>query len=105
MCLCKLPFSLNPLPHTYKCGEGCTLNNRSPTGDELQSLDVFGKHLRTSDLFQNYDGKDTCDKPYTYDICGKRFSHSSNLQNHIRKHTGDKPYKCGICGKAFSHVF
>jgi hypothetical protein len=37
----------------------------------MQSFDVFGKHLTTSDLFQNCDGKDTCDKPYTYDICGK----------------------------------
>jgi hypothetical protein len=32
----------------------------------MQSFDVFGKHLTTSDLFQNCDGKDTCDKPYTY---------------------------------------
>jgi uncharacterized Zn-finger protein len=46
----------------------------------------------TSDLFQNYDGKDTCDKPYTYDICGKGLSHNSNLQNHIRTHTGNKPH-------------
>jgi hypothetical protein len=44
-----------------KFGEGSTLNNRSHTGDELQSFDVFGKHLTTSDLFQNYDGKDTCE--------------------------------------------
>jgi hypothetical protein len=36
--------------------EGYNLNNRrSPTGDELQSFDVFGKHLTTSDIFQNYD--------------------------------------------------
>ena len=48
-----------------KCGERYTLNNRRlPTGDELQSFDVFGKHLTTSDLFQNYDRKDACDKPY-----------------------------------------
>jgi hypothetical protein len=67
MCLCKLPFSLNLLPHISHS----TLNNRSHTRDGLQSFDVFGKHLTTSDLFQNYDGKDTCDKPYTYDICGK----------------------------------
>jgi hypothetical protein len=48
----------------YKFGEGSTLNNRrSHTGDELQSFDVFGKHLTTSDPFQNYDAKDTCNKP------------------------------------------
>jgi hypothetical protein len=41
----------------------------SPTGDELQSFDVFGKHLTTSDIFQNYDRKDACDKPYKCDIC------------------------------------
>ena len=41
----------------FKFGEGSTLNNRSHTGDELQSFDVFGKHLTTSDLFQNYDGE------------------------------------------------
>jgi hypothetical protein len=36
-----------------KCGERYTLNSRRlPTGDELQSFDVFGKHLTTSDLFQ-----------------------------------------------------
>jgi hypothetical protein len=34
----------------FKCCEGYTLNNRrSPTGDELQSFDVFGKHLTTSE--------------------------------------------------------
>ena len=88
----------------YKFGEGSTLNNRrSHTGDELQSFDVFGKHLTTSDPFQNYDAKDTCNKPYTYDICGKGLSHNSNLQTHIRTHTGDKLYKCDICGKRFSH--
>jgi hypothetical protein len=53
----------------FKFCEGYTLNNRrSPTGDELQSSDVFGKHLTTSDILQNYDWKDTCDKPYTCDI-------------------------------------
>jgi hypothetical protein len=47
----------------FKCCEGYILNNRrSPTGDELQSFDVFGKHLTTSDIFQNYDKKDACDK-------------------------------------------
>jgi hypothetical protein len=35
----------------------------------LQSFDVFGKHLTTSDIFQNYDRKDACDKPYKCDIC------------------------------------
>ena len=60
----------------FKCGEGYTLNNRrSPTGDELQSFDVFGKHLTTSDLFQNYDGLDTYD--------GKGFSQNGHLQTHI----------------------
>jgi hypothetical protein len=40
----------------FKCGEGSTLNNsRSQTGEELQSFDVFGKHLTTSNLFQNYE--------------------------------------------------
>ena len=54
----------------FKCCEGYILNNRrSPTGDELQSFDVFGKHLTTSDIFQNYDRKDGCDKPYKCDIC------------------------------------
>ena len=54
----------------FKCCEGHTLNNRrSSTGDELQSFDVFGKHLATSDLFQKYDRKDTCDNPYKFDIC------------------------------------
>ena len=54
----------------FKCCKGYTLNNRrSPTGDELQSFDVFGKHLTTSDIFQNYDRKDACDKPYKCDIC------------------------------------
>jgi hypothetical protein len=53
----------------FKCCEGYNLNNRrSPTGDELQSFDVFGKNLATSDLFQKYDRKDTCDKPYKFDI-------------------------------------
>ena len=34
----------------FKCGEGYTLNNRRlPMGDELQSFDVFGKHLTTSE--------------------------------------------------------
>jgi hypothetical protein len=47
----------------------------------MQSFDVFGKHLTTSDLFQNCDGKDTCDKPYTYDICGKGLSHNSPSKN------------------------
>jgi hypothetical protein len=38
----------------FKFGEGSTLNNRrSHTGEELQSFDVFGKHLTTSGLFQN----------------------------------------------------
>jgi hypothetical protein len=42
----------------FKSGEGYTLNNRrSHTGDAMQSFDVFGKHLTTSDLFQNCDGK------------------------------------------------
>jgi uncharacterized Zn-finger protein len=54
-------------------------------------------------VYKNYDGKDTCDKPYTYDICGKGLSHNSNLQTHIRTHTGDKSYKCDICGKGSSH--
>jgi hypothetical protein len=54
----------------FKCCEGYTLNNRRlPTGCELQSFDVFGKHLTTSDIFQNYDRKDTCDTPYKCDIC------------------------------------
>ena len=35
----------------------------------MQSFDVFGKHLTTSDIFQNYDKKDACDKPYKCDIC------------------------------------
>jgi hypothetical protein len=45
-------------------------------GDELQSFDVFGKHLTTSDLSQNYeyDRKNTCDKPYKCDICGNKSS-------------------------------
>jgi DNA-directed RNA polymerase subunit RPC12/RpoP len=82
----------------FKCGEGCTLNNRRlPTADES-----FDKHLTTSDLFQNYDRKDTCTKPYKCDICGKGFSQNGNLQTHIRTHTADKPYKCDRCGKGFS---
>jgi hypothetical protein len=106
----------------FKCCEGYALNNRrSAPGCELQSFDVFGEHLTTSDLFQNYDRKDTCDKHYKCDICdevrvltyritlehilvinlinvicGKGFSKNSNFQNHIRSHTCDKPYKCDI---------
>ena len=54
----------------FKCCEGYTLNNRRlPTGCELQSFDVFGKHLTTSDIFQNYDMKDARDKSYKCDIC------------------------------------
>jgi uncharacterized Zn-finger protein len=55
-----------------------------PMGDELQSFEVFGKDLATSDLLQNYDRKDTCDKPYQCDVCGKRCSHNSDLKRHIR---------------------
>ena len=84
----------------FKCGEGYALNNRRlPTRDELQSFD---NHLTTIDLFQNYDRKDTCDKPYKCDVCGKRCSHNSDLKRHIRTHTGDKPYKCDVSGKGFS---
>ena len=87
----------------FKYGEGYALDNRRlPTGDELQSFDIFGKGVSTSDLFQNYDRKDTCDKPYQCDICGKVFSQNSSLRNHIRTHTGDKHYECDICGKGFS---
>ena len=43
----------NRTENVFKCGEGSTLNNRSHTGEELQSFDIFGKHLTTSDLFQN----------------------------------------------------
>jgi hypothetical protein len=110
----------------FKCCEGHTLNNRrSSTGDELQSFDVFGKHLATSDLFQKYDRKDTCDKPYKFDICDEVtfltyritlerilvitlinviyvMKSDSSLQDHIRTHTGDKTYKCDICGKGFN---
>ena len=36
----------------FKCGEGYTLNNRRlSTGDELQSFDVFGKHLSVFKIF------------------------------------------------------
>ena len=38
----------------FKCCEGYTLNNRrSPTGDELQSFDVF----RTHNLFTTFHGE------------------------------------------------
>jgi uncharacterized Zn-finger protein len=68
----------------FKCGEGYTLDKRRlPTADES-----FDKHLTTSDLFQNYDRKDTCTKPYKCEICGKGFSQNFNLQTHIRTHTG-----------------
>jgi uncharacterized Zn-finger protein len=78
----------------FKYGEGYTLNNRRlSTGDELQSFD---NHLTTSDLFQNYDRKDTCDKPYKCDICGKGCNDNQQLQTHVRTHTGDKPYKCDV---------
>jgi hypothetical protein len=30
---------------------------------------MFGKHLTTSDIFQNYDRKDACGIPYKCDIC------------------------------------
>ena len=34
----------------FKYGDGHTLNNmKLPMGDELQSFDVFGKHLTTSE--------------------------------------------------------
>jgi hypothetical protein len=65
--------------------EGYTLNNRrSPTRDELQSFDVFGKHLTTSYILQNYDRKDTFDKPYTCDIFDEvRFLTYRNTLEHI----------------------
>ena len=90
-----------------KCGERYTLNNRRlPMGDELQSFDVFGKHLTTSDLSQNYeyDRKNTCDTPYKCDICGKGFSQHGSFQTHTRipVHTSDTSNKCRICGKGFS---
>jgi hypothetical protein len=79
---CKKQSHDTNTANRFKSGEGYSLNNRrSHTGDAMQSFDVFGKHLTTSDLFQNCDGKDTCDKPYTYDICGKGLGHNSNLQN------------------------
>jgi uncharacterized Zn-finger protein len=75
MCLCKLPVSLNALPHTLHL-------------DKPYKCDVCGKGFSENCSLQRHIRIYTGDKPYNCDICGKAFSENCNLQRHIRKHTG-----------------
>ena len=50
----------------FKCGEGYTLNKRRlSTGDELQSFDVFGKHLSVFKIFVYLRFVGICDCVHT----------------------------------------
>jgi KRAB domain-containing zinc finger protein len=82
MCVCKLEFRLNILPHI----------------SHLYGCDICGRRFSQNACLQYHIRTHTGDKPYKCHICDKGFSSNRYLQNHIRTHTGDKPYKCHICG-------
>jgi KRAB domain-containing zinc finger protein len=69
MCVCKLLFRLNPLPHTSH------LNHiKTHTGDKLYKCDICGKGFSNSSDLQRHIRTHTGDKPYKCDVCGKGFS-------------------------------
>jgi KRAB domain-containing zinc finger protein len=59
MCVCKLPFQLNPLPHIF----------RTHTGDKLYKCDICGKGFCANGNLQTHIRTHTGDKPYKCDMC------------------------------------